>query len=214
MRVQAICNFHKDPIKTKQAMLWTRWNTVWSGQNSNSSEILCMSMLSASCIQIRLKLKGYAPDNVKYSVFVTRGQETLMWIVRSSRNSNLSEVLWLSGLPASLKMVRSKVKVLSAGQHFLHLNKSMGIFFVAQGWVTPKWIVRSGPKSNSSEILPASMTKIRSKMKPLSSGQGRIWGFSKLKLVTPKRIFRSSPCSNFAEILHLSWLPARLMKIR
>ena len=45
--------------------------------------------------------------------------------------------------------------------------------FVAQGQVTPKGVVRSGPKSNSSEILwrsplPANLTKIRSKMKSLS----------------------------------------------
>ena len=44
----------------------------------------------------------------------------------------------------------------------------MGKFFITQGWVTPKWIVQSGPKSNLSEILwmsslPASLTKLRSK---------------------------------------------------
>ena len=52
----------------------------------------------------------------------------------------------------------------------------MGNFFVAQGWVTLKWMVWSGPKLKLSEILwqsslPASMTKIQSKMKLLSSGQ-------------------------------------------
>ena len=65
MPVQVTCKFHKDPIKTKQAMLLTRWNTgffgtkgqvtpksiVQSGQNSNSS------VLSASFIKIPLKLK-------------------------------------------------------------------------------------------------------------------------------------------------------------
>ena len=62
MPVQVICNFHKDPIKTKQAMLWTRSNTgvvkvtpksrVLSGQNLNSSKISCLSRLSARLIKI------------------------------------------------------------------------------------------------------------------------------------------------------------------
>ena len=48
----------------------------------------------------------------------------------------------------------------------------MGIFPDAQGQLTPQSLVRSGRISNSSEILwmfslPASMKKIRSKMKAL-----------------------------------------------
>ena len=55
-------------------------------------------------------------------------------------------------------------------------QKWMLKFFIPQGWVTQKWIVWSGPKSNSSEILwlsllPASLMKIQSKMKLLSSRQ-------------------------------------------
>ena len=50
--------------------------------------------------------------------------------------------------------------------------KSMGIFPDAQGQLTPQSLVRAGRISNSSEILwmsslPASMKKIRSKMKSL-----------------------------------------------
>ena len=92
MPSQVICNFHKDPIKIKQAVLWTRWNMfvlflfflffffcflffvtvvffffgtrgqvtpksiVQSGWESNSSEILCPSGLSASFIKFQLKL--------------------------------------------------------------------------------------------------------------------------------------------------------------
>ena len=61
------------------------------------------------------------------------------------------------------------------GKHFLHYQ-SMENIFVAQGRVTPKRMVWSGPKSNSSEMLwlssfPASLTKIRSKMNSLFSGQ-------------------------------------------
>ena len=56
---------------------------------------------------------------------------------------------------------------------FFYNCKSMRKIFIAKGRVTPKWMVQSGTKSNSSEILwmfslPASMRKIRSKMKSLS----------------------------------------------
>ena len=56
-------------------------------------------------------------------------------------------------------------------QDFSHY-KSMGIFPDAQGQLTPQSLVRSGRISNSSEMLwmsslPASMKKIRSKMKAL-----------------------------------------------
>ena len=71
MPVQIICKSQKDLIKTKQAMLWARSNMVifgtqglvtpkWrvqSGQDLNSSVILCLSRLSASLINIWLKLK-------------------------------------------------------------------------------------------------------------------------------------------------------------
>ena len=54
--------------------------------------------------------------------------------------------------------------------------KSMGIFPDAQGQLTPQSLVRSGRISNSSEMLlmfslPASMKKIRSKMKALECSQ-------------------------------------------
>ena len=72
--VQVICKFHKVSIKTKQAILRTRSNFVYlfnfwtkeqippksivrSDWNSNSSEILCLPMLSANFLKIRLKLK-------------------------------------------------------------------------------------------------------------------------------------------------------------
>ena len=52
----------------------------------------------------------------------------------------------------------------------------MGIFPDPQGQLTPQTLVRSGRISNSSEILwmislPASMKKIRSKMKALEWSQ-------------------------------------------
>ena len=68
-------------------------------------------------------------------------------------------------LPASLMKIQSKMNVLLCPQHFLHY-KYIRKYFGAQGQVTSKWIVRSGPKSNSLEILllsclPASYRMIR-----------------------------------------------------
>ena len=67
MSVQVICNFHKDSIETKQAMPRSRSNmaffcTKWqvlpesmirASQNSNLSEILDLSRLSASFIKFQ-----------------------------------------------------------------------------------------------------------------------------------------------------------------
>ena len=70
-----------------------------------------------------------------------------------------------------MRMIDSKMKELECSQDFSHY-KSMGIFQNAQGQLTPQSLVRSGRISNSSEMLwmfslPASMKKIRSKMKAL-----------------------------------------------
>ena len=74
--------------------------------------------------------------------FSTHGQVTPKWIVRTGWNLNFSEILWLYWLPASLKLIWLKVNVLSSGQHVL-LYKSMGKYFISQGWITPKSIVRT-----------------------------------------------------------------------
>ena len=68
-----------------------------------------------------------------------------------------------------------KMKALECSQDFSHY-KSMGIFPDAQGQLTPQSLGRSGRISNSSEMLwmfslPASMKKIRSKMKALEGSQ-------------------------------------------
>ena len=63
------------------------------------------------------------------------------------------------------------MKALECLQDFSHY-KSMGIFRDAQGQLTPQSLVRSGRISKTSEMLwmlslPASMKKIRTKMKAL-----------------------------------------------
>ena len=100
-----------------------------------------------------------------------QGQITLVSVVISGRHLNSSKLSCMSSLPARMKMIKSKLKELECSQDSSHY-KSMGIFQDAQGQLTPQSLVRSGRISNSSEMLwmfslPASMKKIRSKMKAL-----------------------------------------------
>ena len=51
-----------------------------------------------------------------------QGHVTLKWLIRSSQNSNSSEILWLSWLPASLTKIRSKMKELAWRHHFSNIS--------------------------------------------------------------------------------------------
>ena len=78
----------------------------------------------------------------------------------------------MSSIPARMKKIQLKMKALECSQDFSHY-KSMGIFPDAQGQLTPQSLVPSGRIWNSSEMLwmsslPASMKKIRSKMRRCS----------------------------------------------
>ena len=96
-----------------------------------------------------------------------QGQITLELVVVFGRNLNSSKLSCMSSLPARMRMNESKMKELECSQDFSHY-KSMGIFQDAQRQLSPKFLVRSGRISISSEMLwmsslPASMKKIRSK---------------------------------------------------
>ena len=135
----------------------------------------------------------------------------------------------MSSIPASMKKIQLKMKALDCSQDFSHY-KSMGIFPDAQGQLTPQSLVRSGRISNSSEILcvsslPASMKKIRSKMKALEWTQhfphynsmvametsGRIWpNFELIQalihvLITCK--YEKNPIKNSRENVMTSFSP-------
>ena len=104
-----------------------------------------------------------------------QGQITLELVVVSGRNLNSSKLSCMSWLPARMRMIDSKMKKLECSQDFSHY-KSMGIFPDAQGQLTLQSLVRSSRISNSYEMLwmfslPASMKKIRSKMKALECSQ-------------------------------------------
>ena len=51
-----------------------------------------------------------------------QGQLTPQSLVESDPKSNLSEILWLSSLPVSMKKIRSKIKTLACLQHFPYYN--------------------------------------------------------------------------------------------
>ena len=111
-------------------------------------------------------------DTTLYSNFSdAQGKITLVLVSVSGRNLNSSKLSYMSLLPAKMRLIDSKMKELECSQDFSHY-KSMGIFPGAQGQLTPQSMVRSGRISNAAEMiwmfsLPASMKKIRSKMKAL-----------------------------------------------
>ena len=105
-----------------------------------------------------------------------QGQLTLKSVMESCLNSNSSELLWLVLLPARMKKIHLKMKVLEWSQHFSHY-KSMDIFPDAQGHLTHKSLVGSCQISNPFKILwlsllPARIKKNKSKMKELEWSQG------------------------------------------
>ena len=101
---------------------------VVSGQNLNSSKLSCTSSLSARIRMIVSKMKELecSQDFSHYKSFGifpdAQGQLTAQSLVESGPNSNLSEILWLSSLPVSMKKIRSKMKALVCSQRFPHYN--------------------------------------------------------------------------------------------
>ena len=97
---------------------------VVSGQNLNSSKLSCMSSLPARMRLIKSKMKELECSqdfsHYKYMGIFTdiQGQLTPQSLVRSGQISNSSEMLWMSSLPASMKKIRSQMKVLECSQDF------------------------------------------------------------------------------------------------
>ena len=105
-----------------------------------------------------------------------QGQLTPKSVMESCPNSNPSKLLWLTLLPARMKKIHWKMKVLQWSQRFSHYT-SMGIFSNAQGQLTHKSLVRYCPIRNPSKILwlsslPAWIKKNQSKKKELEWSQG------------------------------------------
>ena len=123
-----------------------------------------------------IKNEGARVVTTLYSNFSdAQGQITLVLVSVSGRNLNSSKLSCMPSLPAKMRMIDSKMKEQECSQDFSHY-KSMGIFPDPQGQLTAQSLVRSGRISNSSEMLwmfslPASMKKVRSKMKALEWSQ-------------------------------------------
>ena len=124
------CKNEEDPIKNEGARVVTTLfinfsdakgqltpkSVMESCRNSNSSELLWLVLLSARMKKIHPKMNvlewsqhfshyksmGIFPD--------TQGQLAHKFLVQSCRNSNPSEILWLSSLPARIKKNQSKMK--------------------------------------------------------------------------------------------------------
>ena len=142
MDVFVTCKYEEDPIKNEGARVFTTLYinfsdaqgqitlelVVVSGRNLNSSKLSCMASLPARISMIDSKMKelvcsqdfshyesiGIFPD--------AQGQLTPQSLVESGTDSNLSEILWLSLLPASMEKIRIKMKGLACSQHFPHYN--------------------------------------------------------------------------------------------
>ena len=101
---------------------------VVSDRNLNSSKLSCMSLLPARMRIIDSKMKELkCSQNFSHYKSIgnfpdTQGQLTPQSLVRSGRISNLSEMLWMFSLPASMKKIRSKMKAVEWSQHFSHYN--------------------------------------------------------------------------------------------
>ena len=101
---------------------------VRSGRISNSSKLSFMLSLPASMKRIqsrtvekkwRHRFSHYKPMEIFSDV---QGQLTLQSVVRSGRNSNLSELSCMLSLPASMKRIGRKIAEKKWRHRFLHYN--------------------------------------------------------------------------------------------
>ena len=76
-----------------------------------------------------IKIEGARVDTINKCMGIfpdAQGQLTPQSEVEPGRNSNSSEMLWLSLLFPRMKKIQSKMKLLEWPQHFSHYN-SMGV---------------------------------------------------------------------------------------
>ena len=158
MDVLVTCKYEEDPIKNEGATVVTTLYSNFSdaqgqitlvlvsvsGRNLNSSKLSCMSSLPAKMRMIDSKMKELecSQDFSHYkSIFPeAQGQVTPQSLVRSCRISNLSEMLWMFSLPASMKKIRLKMKALEWTQHFPHYNPKGAIRCHGHQSSDPIWL--------------------------------------------------------------------------
>ena len=124
----------------------------------------------------------------------------------------------MSLLPARMKKILLKMKVLECSQDFSHY-KSMGIFPDAQGQLNPQSTFRSGQILKSVETLwlsslPAKMKKIRSKNRGARVYTTLYSNFSDVQgQITLESVAVSSRNLNSSKFSCMSLLPARMRMI-
>ena len=110
----------------------TLQSMIGSGQISNSSKTLWLSLLPAKNEEDQIKNEGARVFTTLYSNFSdAQGQITLDLVVVSGRNLNSYKLSCMSLLPARMRMIESKMKELECSQDFSHY-KSMGIFPISR----------------------------------------------------------------------------------
>ena len=159
MVVLLTCKNKEDPIKNEGARVFTTLyiefsdaqgkitleSVVVSGRNWNTSKLSCMSSLPTRMKLIHTKMKEleWSQDFSHYKSMGTfqdaQGHLTPQSLVESGPNSNLSEILWLSSSPASMKKIRSKMKALACSQHFPHYYRMGAIRCHAHQSSDPIW---------------------------------------------------------------------------
>ena len=138
MVVLLTCKNEEDPIKNEGARVFTTSYinfsdaqgqitlelVVVSRRNFNSSKLSCIFLLPARMSMIESKMKELECSQ-DFSHYKSRGifpdaqgQLTRQSLVRSGQISNLSEMLWMSSLPACMKKIRSRMKAPECSQHF------------------------------------------------------------------------------------------------
>ena len=166
-----------------------------------------MSLMPARMKKIQSKMKG---DRVVTTLFIdfllAQWQLTPKSVKESCRYSNPSKLLWLTLLPARMKKIHWKMKVLEWPQRFSHY-KSMEIFPNAQGQLTHKSFFRYCPISNPSEILWVSLLPAKNEKDPIKIEGARVIttlfiDFSHAQgQLTPKLVMESCRNSNPSKLL-------------
>ena len=125
----------------------------------------------------------------------------------------------MSSLPARMKKIKLKMKVLDCSQDFSHY-KSMGIFPDAQGQLTLQSKVRSGQISNLFKTLWVVLLTCKNEEDPIKNKGARVFTTLYIKFsdvqgqITLVFVVVSGPNSNSAKLSCMSSLPARMRLIK
>ena len=114
----------------------------------NEDDRITMRELECSQDFSHYKSMGIFPD--------AQGQLTPQSLIQSGRISNSSEILCMASLPASMKKIRSKMKVLECSQHFPHYNPMGSICCHGNQSSNPTW-----SKTKCNQSLTSMMLQIK-----------------------------------------------------